>query len=937
MPRHIFVLNLTGTAQEFGDEHSIRHPVTPDSDGSPPHDWHLLDVDACLTALEADPDGLPASRAQERLDRYGQNVLEIESQPSAWRRLIRQFNNVLLYVLLGSAALTAGLGQWLDTAVIVGVVLINALVGFVQEGRAEQAMLALRSMLRLRALVLRAGRAVETDAAELVPGDVIILQAGDRVPADARLMATKHLETDQSILTGESTPTPKDTATLVEATPLPERANIVYAGTLVTRGWSKALVVGTGGETELGQISGALRSIHRLTTPLLERISVFARRLTLLILVLAGAIAMFGGLVHGYPTSDMLIAAVSIAVAAVPEGLPPVITITLAIGVQLMSRRHAVVRRLPAVETLGEVDVICTDKTGTLTANEMTTRTVVTADARFETTGIGFNAPGMLVPVTSMQPERPASLEALLLAALNCNDARLSIDPDGYTVSGDPTECALAVLAAKGGLDPEDVNHALPRLDVIPFESEQRLMATLHRQNSVNVAYVKGAPETVIALCGSELTEAEPQPVSRDRWLSAAAELAGEGERVLALARLVLPTEVQEISLSSLEDRLELLGIVGTMDPPRTEVPEALRRCRSAGIRVKMVTGDHARTASAVGRELGLNEDHSVLTGEDLDRLDDAAFTAAAESTDVFARTSPEHKLRLVTALQAKGHVVAMTGDGVNDAPALKRSDVGVAMGLKGTQAAREAAEVVLADDNFATIVRAVEAGRNIYENIRKSIVFLLPTSVTEALVIALAIVFGYQLPMTPVQILWINMITAVTLGIALAFEPGTPDVMRHPPRASRTPLLSGLVIWRTGFVSFVMLTAITWLFALEASQQETEYARTAAVNLLVLFEVVYLISSRHLNRTSFSIEGFTGNRVVLLSIAAVALFQVLFVYTAPFQQLFDSRPLSTESWNRIWLLGLGLFIVVELEKLLRRTLLGVRQADTAASPRGSR
>jgi magnesium-transporting ATPase (P-type) len=899
----------------------------------PPPDWYQLDTDACLTALDADPEGLAVSDAQARLDRYGENVLETEVPPSTWRRLFRQFNNVLLYVLLGSAALTAVLGQWVDTAVIVGVVLINALVGFIQEGRAEQAMLALRSMLRLRALVLRAGRPAETDAAELVPGDIIVLQAGDRVPADARLMDTKHLETDQSILTGESTPTLKNTVTLLEATPLPERANIVYAGTLVTRGWGKALVVSTGGATELGQISGALRSIARLTTPLLDRIGVFARHLTLLILSLAGAIALFGGLVHGYPIQDMLIAAVSIAVAAVPEGLPPVITITLAIGVQLMSRRQALVRRLPAVETLGEIDVICTDKTGTLTANEMTTRTVLTADARFETTGVGFTAPGKLIPHSSTQPERPASLEALLKAALNCNDARLTIEPEGYSVSGDPTECALAVLAAKGGLSPEDPSHVPPRLDVIPFESEQRFMATLHQQESGNVAYVKGAPETVIALCGTELTESNSQPVARDRWLSAAAQLAGEGERVLAFARLALPAETQELTLSDLEGKLELLGIVGTMDPPRTEVPEALRRCRSAGIGVKMVTGDHARTAAAVGRELGLTTNQPVLTGEDLDLLDDAAFAQAAEDTDVFARTSPEHKLRLVSALQANGHVVAMTGDGVNDAPALKRSDVGVAMGLKGTQAAREAAEVVLADDNFATIVRAVEAGRNIYENIRKSVVFLLPTSVTEALVIALAVVFGYQLPMTPAQILWINMITAVTLGIALAFEPGSPDVMRYPPRAARTPLLTGLVVWRTGFVSVVMLGAITWLFALEAAQHETEYARTAAVNLLVLFEAVYLISSRHLNRTSISLEGLTGNRAVLMSIAAVALFQALFVYTAPFQQLFESRPLTVETWNRIWLLGLGLFIVVEVEKFLRRTLLGDRKAHTAETP----
>lgn len=895
---------------------------------NPPVEWHRLSAGDCLSELDAAPSGLSTREAAVRLGRYGPNALETEAPPSIWRRFFRQFNNVLLYVLLAAAALTAGLGQWVDTAVILTVVVINALVGFVQEGRAEQAMRALRSMLRLQALAQRNGRTVEIDAAELVPGDIIILQAGDRVPADSRILESKTLETDQSILTGESTPTGKQPDTMPEATALPERANIVYAGTLLTRGWGKALVVATGSATELGQISGALRSIHRLSTPLLEKISVFARRLSLLILVLAGGIALFGGLVHGFPGKDMLIAAVSIAVAAIPEGLPPVITITLAIGVQLMGRRHAVVRRLPAVETLGEVDVICTDKTGTLTANEMTTRTILTADGRFEATGVGFSASGRLVPETAAQPEHPESLQELLLAALNCNDARLRIGEHGYEVSGDPTECALAVLAAKGGLDPDSSSHALARVDLIPFESEQRLMATLHRvSDSASVAYVKGAPEVVLTLCASELAEAGARPIDLAQWIAAASAIAAAGERVLALARMTLPADHSAISRDQLEGRLELLGIVGTMDPPRAEVPEALRRCRSAGIRVKMVTGDHAETAAAIGRELGISESPNALTGEDLDRLDDDAFSNAAENTDVFARTSPEHKLRLVSALQARGHVVAMTGDGVNDAPALKRSDVGIAMGQKGTQAAREAAEVVLADDNFATIVRAVEAGRNIYENIRKSVVFLLPTSVTEALVIALAIVFGYELPMTPVQILWINMITAVTLGIALAFEPGTPDVMRHPPRAAQTPLLSGLVVWRTAFVSAVMLAGITWLFAVESAGKDLAYARTAAVNLLVLFEVVYLISSRHLTRTSFSLEALTGNRVVLLSIAAVALFQGLFVYTDPFQQLFRSRPLTADTWQLIGMLGLLLFIVVELEKLSRRLFLRSKAA----------
>jgi Ca2+-transporting ATPase len=896
----------------------------------------LIDADAALAALEVDRDGLSAGNAAKRRSHYGPNVIETEPAPSVWRRFFRQFNNVLLYVLLGAAALTAALGHWVDTAVIVAVVVINALVGFIQEGRAEQAMRAIRSMLKLRAVVLRKGRAVETDAAELVPGDVILLQAGDRIAADARLLDSKHLEADQSILTGESTPTPKSSATLANDAALPERANVAYAGTLVTRGWGKALVVATGEHTELGQISGALEAIHRMTTPLLEKISVFARRLSLLILVLAGGIALFGGIVHGYPMTEMVIAAVSIAVAAIPEGLPPVITITLAIGVQLMSRRHAVVRRLPAVETLGEVDIICTDKTGTLTANEMTARTVITADARFEATGVGFASLGHLMPYTSDQPEEPASLHELLMAALNCNDAQLSVGEDAYEVAGDPTEAALAVLAAKGGLDPDDPSHALDRLDLIPFESEARFMATLNRrfdarndsanENRIepnNVIYVKGAPEVVIDFCRHELSEHGPKPIDINRWLADASRLAAEGERVLAFARLEVSADTREIGVERLDQELEFLGLVGTMDPPRTEVPDALRQCQSAGIRVKMVTGDHADTARAIGKELGLSGNGDVLTGEMIDELDDADFAAKCEETDVFARTSPQHKLRLVTALQAQGHVVAMTGDGVNDAPALKRSDVGIAMGQKGTQAAREASEVVLADDNFATIVEAVEAGRNIYDSIRKSVVFLLPTSVTEALVIALAIVVGYQLPMTPVQILWINMITAVTLGIALAFEPGSTSVMQRSPRASQAPLLSGLVIWRTAFVSVIMLAGITWLFAAESAAQELEYARTAAVNLLVVFEAVYLISSRHIDRSSFSLEGIIGNRIVLLSIGAVAVFQLMYVYTEPFQHLFDARPLEADTWYRILLLGLVLFVIVELEKLVRRTILG--------------
>ncbi len=891
----------------------------------PQHDWHRMTSGACLDALGTGEDGLTLADAADRLARFGPNELEAGRPPGAWRRLLRQFNNVLLYVLLGAAVLTAMLAHWVDTVVIGAVVLINALVGFVQEGRAEQAMLAIRSLLRHNAVVVRHGHTLEVDAAELVPGDIVVLQAGDRVPADARVLTSRYLEADQSSLTGESVPSPKEADVLTGTVALPDRSNILFAGTLITRGWTRAVVFATGERTELGQVSDVLRSIRRLTTPLLDRINVFARRLSLLVLVTAIAIALFGDVVHGYPATDMLIAAVSIAVAAIPEGLPPVITITLAIGVQLMGRRHAVVRRLPAVETLGEVDMILTDKTGTLTANEMTVRSIVLADASFETTGIGYEIPGQLVPCSASQPRQPPALDRLLLAALNCSDARLEITSAGYRVSGDPTESALAVLAAKGGLSATDATGHPERLDVLPFDSELRFMATLHRlDSSRHVAFVKGAPEVVIDMCTCESTAAGEAPLNRSRWLTEASRLAAAGERVLALAELELPASERTLSAGALHGRLTMLGIVGTMDPPRAEVPGALRRCRSAGIRVKMVTGDHADTAAAIGRELGLFQKEEVLTGEDLDRLDDDALPDAAEATDVFARTSPRHKLRLVSALQSRGHVVAMTGDGVNDAPALKRADVGIAMGRKGTHAARDAAEVVLTDDNFATIVSAVAAGRNIYQSIRKSVVFLLPTSLTEALVIALAILAGYELPMTPVQILWINMITAVTLGIALAFEPQDPSVMQGPPRSTQTPLLSALVVWRTGFVSLLMLAAIAWLFSREAATGNLEYARTAAVSLLVLFEAVYLISSRHLNRTSVSVEGLFGNRIALLAIIGVAFLQLAFVYTPPFESLFESRPLSADTWLRIGALGMALFIVVEMEKLARRGLRGV-------------
>lgn len=878
--------------------------------------WHLLSVADVRQRLASRESGLSAEEAATRLEQAGPNELEFARRPNVLARFARQFQNVLLYVLIGAATITALLGQWVDTGVILGVVLINAVIGFLQEGRAEQALEAISSFLSPRATVLRAGRPTDVDARLVVPGDVVLIAAGDRVPADLRLSYVKNLEVDESILTGESVPVRKSSE-LANAAPDSDdesaidrssRANIAFAGTLITRGQARGLVIETGTSTQLGQISHLVSSVEKLTTPLLVKIAAFGRRLAALILLLAMAIGSFGFFIRELPLADMLIAAVSIAVAAIPEGLPPVITITLAIGVQLMARRNAIVRRLPAVETLGEVNVICTDKTGTLTTNEMTVRSVLLDDHTIEVTGVGYRPSGIfLEDGDEISAELPA-LQELLVAAFNCNDAALEFAGADWRVVGDPMEGALLSLAEKGGLD--QAGNPWQRIDAIPFESERRFMAILSRDVSGQRAiFVKGAPETILQMC-----EGDPDP----SWLDRASAMAEGGQRVLGLARRRLTMSEQELRLQDVEGKLELLGLVGIADPPRGEVPGALQQCHDAGIRVLMITGDHASTASAICREIGLTDKGTVVTGAELDSMTADEFRAAAADVDVFARTSPEHKLRLVQSLQDDGQVVAMTGDGVNDAPALKRADIGIAMGIKGSEAARQASEIVLADDNFASIVRAVQQGRGVYDNISKSIIFLLPTSVAEALVIAGAIILGFEPPINPVQILWINMITAVTLGVALAFEPIEPHVMQRRPRAARQRILSGLAIWRTSAVSVLMLGGVLSLFFLEQIEHGTDYARTVSVNALVVFEAVYLLSSRRLHGTLFSADGLTGNRFIYVSILAVLGFQALFTYSWPLNAIFDAVPISLASWVHICLAGLALLCLVELEKLAR-------------------
>jgi magnesium-transporting ATPase (P-type) len=891
----------------------------PAAGGAPSH-WHCSTVQDALRALESSRRGLSEEQARERLAKHGRNVLPPPKRRGPLLRFLLQFHNTLIYVLLAAAAVTALLAYWVDTGVIVGVVVINALIGFIQEGKAEHALEAIRNMLSPHAQVLRDGRRREIPAEELVPGDIVFLASGDRVPADLRLVEVKSLRIEEAALTGESQPVDKGVEPVDAAALLGDRTCMAYSGTLVTYGQGVGVVAATAGATEIGRISHLLAEVQELETPLLRQMTVFGRWLTAAILGIAGAAFAFGLLVRDYTAAEMFLAAVGLAVAAIPEGLPAILTITLAIGVQRMAGRNAIVRRLPAVETLGSVTVICSDKTGTLTRNEMTAQRVITADGGFEVTGTGY-APngGFLLESRETSVEDHPLLQEIGRAALLCNDAELAQSEGEWRLSGDPTEGALITLGMKAGLDPQFERESLPRRDAIPFESEHRFMATLHHDHAGHgLIYLKGAPERVMEMCRHQRQGGEDRPFDRETWHRAMEEAAAEGMRLLAVAVRRGEDARLELAFGDVEaGGFTLLAVLGIADPPREEAIRSVAQCRAAGIRVKMITGDHAATARAIGGQLGLAEEVHVLTGAELEAMDDAQLREAAGRNEIFARASPEHKLRLVQALQAGGEVVAMTGDGVNDAPALKRADVGVAMGQKGTEAAKQAAEMVLADDNFASIAAAVEEGRTIYDNIRKSIVFILPTNGGQAAVLVAAILLGmHQLPITPVQILWVNLVTAVTLALALAFEPPEQDIMERPPRDPREPLLTPFMLWRVGFVSALLVGGSLGLFLWEIGRGvEIEVARTATVNLLMFGELFYLFNCRRMTRPVLSLEGLLGSRPVLIAIALFVALQLLFTYWPLMQTLFHTAALDLAAWGRILLFGLALFLVIELEK----------------------
>jgi len=883
--------------------------------------WHAMSADATLQSLGSDAHvGLSAHEASTRLAQHGHNQLAEAQRRPAWRRFLLQFHNPLIYVLIAAGLTTLALKDYVDSGVIFGVVLINALIGHIQEGKAERALDAVRGMLAARANVLRGGERHQIDAAGLVPGDVVWLESGDKVPADVRLLRAKNLRLVEAALTGESAPVEKTVDPVAEGAVIGDRWCMAYSGTLVAFGQGVGVVVATGARTEIGRIGRLVGEMHTLATPLTRRLDEFARQITGFILVVGALTFAYGHWVAQLPMMDVFLAVVGLAVAAIPEGLPAVVTIVLAIGTRAMARNKAIVRRLPAVETLGSVTVICSDKTGTLTRNEMTAVRVMMPGVELAVSGTGY-APegGFQHHGEALDPGENPVLMDLARAALLCNDAHLRTHPAlGWQLVGDPTEGALLALALKAGLDLPQMQTRCPRLDAIPFESERQYMATLHHDHEGHhLVLLKGAPERVLALCA---TQAGGEPLDAALWHAAVERAAGAGERVLALAQRPWDVNRHELDVQDMSGGFELLGLVGIIDPPREEAIAAVAECQRAGIRVKMITGDHAVTAAAIGRQLGLAAD-SALTGDVIEKLDDQQLKARALDTDVFARASPEHKLRLIAALQSQAHLVAMTGDGVNDAPALKAADIGVAMGGKGTDAAREASDLVLTDDNFATIARAVREGRVVFDNIKKSLMFMLPTNGGEAGVILLAIFAGLPLPVTAAQILWVNTVTSVTLALALAFEAAERGVMSHAPRPVHEPIVTGALARRILFVIALMVAATFGVFNWELSRGSSlEVARTAAVNMIVVCEMVYLFNVRRYTDHAWRLETFVGNRMAVLVVLILIALQLLFTYAPLLQHLFQSVALDAASWGLILALGAVLFCGVELEKAwLRR------------------
>ena len=887
--------------------------------------WHGLQLAEVVRLLDTNlPNGLTEEEARKRLAKFGPNQITRRPGKPAWLRFLLQFHQPLIYILIVAGAVTAALGEVLDSSVIFGVVVANAVIGYVQESKAGQAIEALSHLVQSEIAVRRAGRRRRVRSEQLVPGDVVLLQSGDRVPADLRLTALRNLQVDESALTGESVPVHKHPQALASDTLLPDRRNIALAGTLVTFGQGEGIVWATGDRTETGRIAWLIDEAASLSTPLTRKIAAFSRLLLWAIVGLA-LVTFAMGLWKGEDPILMFMAAVALAVGAVPEGLPAAVTVVLAIGVGRMAARRAIIRNLPAVETLGSTTVICSDKTGTLTQNAMTVQQIFAGEEFFRVTGTGYEPSGALLrDENAVAITENSALAECLKAGLLCNDAQL-LQVDGrWQAEGDPTEAALIAVAGKAGLTTAGLADSHPRLDAIPFESEHQFMATLHGggHDRQRVIYKKGSAERIIDRCENALgAEGRAIPLDRECVREAVERMASQGLRVLAFARRKTAPDHVQLEHDHVASGLTFLGLQGMIDPPRAEAIGAVRRCRGAGIRVKMITGDHLATARAIARQINLgNETGEIVavSGRELEHLRGEALAEVAEGADVFARVAPEQKLQLVQALQSRGHVVAMTGDGVNDAPALKQADIGVAMGLGGTEVARRSADMILTDDNFASIEAAVEEGRGVFDNLTKFIVWTLPTNVGEGLIVLVAIFLGITLPVLPAQLLWVNMVTAVLLGMTLAFEVKERGLMARPPRDPSEPVLTFPLIMRTALVSLLILSGAFGLFFWErgrgASLAET---RAAVVNLIVFVEIFYLINCRSLIHSARSL-GFFSNRWLLAGIAAMIGAQLVFTYLPAMNVAFHTGPLETGAWVRILAVAAAASLIVAFEKWVR-------------------
>lgn len=883
--------------------------------------WHAVDVKEVLRRLDVSEEGLTGDEAKRRLEEVGPNSLEVEEGVSPLRLLFRQVHNPLIYLLTGAAVLSLFVDHAVDAAVIAGVIVLNTLLGFIQEWRAEGALAALRRMASPHARVLRDGKPLDIDAAEVVPGDILILETGDRVAAGARILLSEDVQVDESALTGESVPTAKNADTLAKDTAMADQKNMVRMSTSVTGGRGRAVVVATGMKTQIGRIAAQVRATSREDTPLQKRMHKLG-----IVLGVAGvalAAGVFGlGMLRGYEFIEMFMFSVAVAVSAIPEGLPAVISVTLALGVRRMAERNAIIRRMPAVETLGSITVICSDKTGTITKNQMTVQKIWAGGSIYEVSGEGYAPEGEIkAEGGDTVTELPDAFKRLLEIGLLCNNADLEEKDGQWLVKGNPSEGALIVVAAKAGLKKTPEADKGQRLAEIPFSSDTKYMATLHQaeDGAGHLAYVKGAPERILEFCSHVIKDGKPveldDPLRRE-IVERSEQFGSEALRVMAGAYREISQGKKKLERSEIEGDLTLAGLWGMIDPPREESIEAVKEARGAGIHPVMITGDHAVTALAIARAVGITDDGKAVTGKEIEVMEKPALAKAALENGVFARVTPAHKLKIMEALKEKGHVVAMTGDGVNDAPALKGADIGVAMGLAGTEVAKEAADMILTDDNFATIVHAVEEGRVIYDNLRRVIFFLLATNFGEILTLVTALIIGLDLPLTAVMVLWVNLVTDGACTVPLGMEPGHADILKRPPRDPKAFIIDRVVALRMALLTPIMAAGTIGLFWYSKESGGLDYARTVAFTTLTVFQWFQAFNARSSTQSIFSI-GLFSNRWVLLGVGVAILLQIGAVHSPIGQMLFGTTGLVLGDWLLIVLVSSSIWIADELLKRL--------------------